>query len=118
MTDPLFLGAEMDTWRLFTWWPTGKATIHAGQPGHEREIVVNFDAYRGYNVPQGEPDEMIPDVVTEIFTALLPETWKVQSRGTRLEVHPSGHFAGGFDKLDVGDVETALRIMGLEPAIA
>jgi hypothetical protein len=47
------------------------------------------------------------------FEELLPETWKVESRGTRIEVHPAGHYNGGWDAFDVNAVTDVLREMGL-----
>jgi hypothetical protein len=96
----------IEEWRAMSWWPEGReASIYAGLTGHEGEIVVNIDGY--------DWDKPIPWGVVEVFEELLPETWKVESRGTRIEVHPAGHYNGGWDAFDVNAVTDVLREMGL-----
>lgn len=104
--DPSIAAEE---WLDMPWWPLGReARIHAGAVGHDREIVVNID---DYDHPFTSP---IPDLFVEVFAAQLPDSWKVESRSTRIEIHPSGHFAGGFNADDVAAVARALNELGLD----
>jgi hypothetical protein len=98
-----------EEWLTMSWWPLGReATVMPGPVGHEQEIVVNIDGY--------DWDHHIPSFVVEVFAAQLPESWKVESRSTRIEVHPSGRFAGGYHEDDVHAVIRALLELGLNVA--
>jgi hypothetical protein len=91
------------------WWPNGKAsTIYAGIPGHDREIVINID---GYSV-----EEPIPELVAKAIANGLPESWKVENRGSRIEVHPSGSYNGGWNEQDIEATRIALVAIGTRPA--
>lgn len=81
-----------------------------GPGGHDREIVVGFDGRYNW-------DHEIPELVVGAFTSKLPESWKVESRGTRIEVHPFGHFAGGFHADDAETIMRALTEVGFVPAV-
>jgi hypothetical protein len=97
--------------RGLPWWPHGwDANIQLGPAGHDREITIGFNYRYDWDNP-------IPNMIVEAFTAQLPETWKVESRGTRIEVHPSGHFAGGFAPDDAHDVARALAAVGFKPKV-
>lgn len=99
---------DLDEWRAWPWWPEGnEARVTAGFAGHEREIVVVIDPYT-------LGGENIPDLVVEAFKAQLPGSWFVEDRGTRIEVHPTGRFAGGFTDADVQTVAAALPALGLQ----
>jgi hypothetical protein len=101
--------ADVEFWRSLPWWPEGRAArVHAGLVGHDREIVVNIDGY-GY----GREEEFIPVDVSEVLKTLLPEGWMSENRGTRIEIHPSGHFAGGYSDGDVEEIKRALGELGL-----
>ena len=89
------------------WWPRGReVTISAGFAGHDREIVVNID---GYDHPFERP---VPEQVSEGLAYHLPG-WKIENRGTRIECHPSGGFAGGYKPEDVTTLAEALPKLGL-----
>ena len=104
--QPLIYDLTISDLREMSWWPNGQeARIHAGQPGHQYEIVLNIGDY------DLEPGG-IPDLVEEAIAAVLPDSWKVANRTTRLELHPAGHFAGGFMVSDVQLVEQALPQLG------
>lgn len=106
-----FYGEPLSWWREQAWWPEGwDAHVMLGPPGHEREIVVGFDGRYDW-------DTTIPRLITEMFAKLLPESWKMDSRGTRFEVHPSGHFAGGFHEDDASIVLNALTELGFKPTV-
>lgn len=103
-------GMTLDEWRACEWWPNGKdARVEAGPVGHESELVVNIGElgeYDGWRNP-------LPRPVAEVFAALLPDVWKVQDRGSRIEVHPTGLLYGGFHaSTDLPECERALREMG------
>lgn len=101
--------------RGLEWWPHGwDANIMLGPGGHDREIVVGFDGR--YEWHPGENNDINP-LIVEAFAAQLPETWKVESRGTRIEVHPTGRFAGGFKPDDAHDVARALAEIGFKPKV-
>lgn len=102
-------GIPLSEWRELQWWPEGhEAQILPGIAGHESEVCVNIDGY-SYSVG----DEPIPAQVFDVFKALLPDSWKVDNRGSRFEVHPSGRYNGGYDDLDIQAINSALRQMGL-----
>lgn len=110
---PSFWGEPLRYWRELPWWPEGQAAdVQLGPPGHDREIVVSFAGY--YTSEEGNH---VPDLVVEMFTQLLPDSWKVESRGSRIEVHPSGHFAGGFHADDTPTVLRALTEVGFKPTV-
>ena len=91
------------------------AIVLAGHAGHDREITVTLDEYGyGYRYDLGRNLESIPRHVEDEFVAALPAAWKIENRGTRLEVHPSGHFAGGYERADVEAVLAALVELGYE----
>jgi hypothetical protein len=103
-------GMTLAEWREMPWWPNGRgASIMAGFAGHDREIVVNID---GWDSPL-EEGRHIPQHFCEIFKAELPPAWKVENRSTRIEVHPSGMFAGGYEPEDVETTRAALERVGL-----
>jgi hypothetical protein len=104
--ERLVYGDTVTEWRTMPWWPNGyPARIFAGIAGHDRELVVNIDGY--------DHDEQIPEFVGLVLASLLPESWMLENRGTRIEVHPSGHFAGGFNDVDIPVLTTALVKLGL-----
>lgn len=86
--DPAWLG-EIKDW---PWWPT-EARINAGYPGHDREIVAVL--------PEHDWHDPIPDIVVEALASQCPKGWKLDNRGTRIEVHPTGHRYSGFTNDDV-----------------
>ena len=89
------------------WWPYGReATIMAGYAGHDREIVVNIEGY------PFSANRYIPDQVVEGLALHLPG-WKVENRSTRIECHPTGHFAGGYKPEDITTLQEALPKLGL-----
>ena len=95
-------------WREMPWWPNGRgASIMAGFAGHDREIVVNID---GYDHPF---ERAIPQHFVAVLKGELPDHWFVESRSTRIEVHPSGAFAGGYDPADIETTKAALERVGL-----
>lgn len=97
-------------------WPKGAhAVIIPGGGGHEREITLSFHDSDG--MPLYDWDNDIPDFMVGLVQNGLPETWYVQSRGTRIEIHPSGRFSGGFDELDVNAVVRVVAELGLTPEI-
>lgn len=100
-TDDVVVGGEpLRWWKTCPWWPVGRAhRIHVGAAGHDRELVLNIDGY--------DWDEPIPTLVVDALRVLLPDDWKVDSRGSRIECHPSGHFAGGFVGPDVDLLDAA-----------
>jgi hypothetical protein len=81
------------------------ARREAGWAGHDREIVVNIDGY-DHGIP-------VPDYVFGALREALPESWYLENRGSRIEIHPSGRFAGGFHPDDVEAVKLALAEVGL-----
>jgi hypothetical protein len=89
-------------------WDGRTALVAAGYAGHDREITVNVD---GWDHPFRR---QVPDEFEKAVRALLPPGWKIENRSTRLEVHPSGHFAGGYAPEDVRLTANALRRLGLE----
>jgi hypothetical protein len=98
-------GLSLEEWQEMPWWPRGATTrVGAGYAGHDREIVVNFDDF--WN------EKLIPDPVFDVLAATLPGTWKVESRGTRIEVHPSGRFNGGYTDTDIELTEHTLTALG------
>ena len=98
-------GLTLAEWQEMPWWPNKTtARVGGGYAGHDREIVVNFDAYRF--------DEYIPGPVGDVLSATLPEHWVSDNRDTRVEIHPSGRFAGGFDESDMETVRQALTTLG------
>lgn len=101
-------GFSLAEWQEMSWWPRQtEARVNAGYAGHAREIVAILDAY--------DYKEMIPEVVAEVLSALLPAGWKVENRGTRLELHPSGHYNGGYTEADVQSAREALSTAGFSP---
>lgn len=109
MTEPTptFYGDPLSEWQEVDWWPTGREhQIHAGSAGHERELVLNIDGY-GW----GSTEETIPTLVVEALATLLPQSWKVESRGTRIECHPTGRLFNGFTNADIEILERATRTL-------
>lgn len=95
-------GMSLSEWLIMPWWPRGEdARVVNGPPGHESEIVINYDCPEDVRRP-----------VAEVIIALLPHYWKVEDRGTRIEVHPSGRFAGGVAPGDINITETAVSGAG------
>ena len=94
---------ELAEFKSYDWWPS-EARINAGFAGHDREIVVNVDDY--------DWRDPIPDLVVEALSDQLPD-WMIENRGTRIECHPTGHFAGGFEPEHIPQVITALDAIGL-----
>lgn len=90
-----------------------RAIVLAGHAGHDREITVTLEDY-GHGPPLDRSLGPIPVLVEHEFVKSLPETWKIENRGSRLEVHPSGHFAGGFSAEDTATVLAALAALGYE----
>lgn len=88
--DPIFAGKES----LILWC----------YPGHDREITVNF--------PEYDHNCFIPQGLEVRIRAELPATWQMDNRGTRLEIHPSGRFAGGVHEDDIAVVQRALELIG------
>ena len=86
------------------------ATIFAGQGGHEHELVVNLEGY-GHHGSRGDLTA-IPEAVEGAIADGLPESWKIDNRGSRLEIHPSGRRYAGWDDLDVAAVEACLQALG------
>lgn len=85
----------------YPWWPTGrKATCSYGDAGHDMEFVVNIEGY-GY----GRDEQMIPSLVDEELAYLL-DGMKLENRGSRIEIHPSGRL---FTKVSDDEVE-AVRV--------
>lgn len=80
------------------------ASIRPGWAGHDREICVNIgsDDY-GEDINWADALEI---------TEALPETWMIENRGTRLEVHPTGHFARGYTDEDVALLDETLQGLG------
>ena len=111
MTAPTdrVLAATGDTlaeWKSIPWWPNEtEVRVAAGYAGHDREITVNFSAYDGY-------EEQIPHMVFDVIVALCPEGWFVENRGSRIELHPSGRFAGGYSDADIETAKAALSQAG------
>lgn len=102
----------IEEWRTMPWWPNGRdAKVTAGFAGHDREIVVNIDGYGLGNTR--DDDDMIPSNLVSVLAAELPETWKIENRGSRIEIHPSGRYAGGFAPEDLSVVKDALERIGL-----
>jgi hypothetical protein len=110
MTEHRYLDLELSDVRTWPWWPDREeARISAGFTGHENEIVVTID-------PWDDPFERpVPDLFVDFLASMLPETWKLQNRSTRIEIHPSGHFNGGWHVDDLHAVGSALADMGLRP---
>jgi hypothetical protein len=84
--------------------PQTTAMVRWGWAGHDREIVINIENY-DYENP-------IPREVETQIVNYLPDTWKIENRGSRIEVHPSGHFAGGFSDHDVFTIVAMLTHIG------
>jgi len=100
---------DLAFWRSMPWWPEGReAHIYAGVVGHDREIVVNIEGYG-----HGRDEVYIPTAIIDALKLVLPEGWKLENRGSRVEIHPSGRFAGGFSDADVDEVGRALGELGL-----
>lgn len=100
-------GEPLSFWRSCSWWPEGReARVNGGYAGHDFELTVNVEGY--------EDDEKLPQAVTQVLEALLPDDWKVDDRGTRIEVHPTGTFAGGYTNFDVTLLRACLDAMGLK----
>lgn len=111
-----FYDEPLTFWQGLAMWPHGaSACIIPGGGGHEQEITLSFHDDAGE--PLFEWDKPIPDYLEGLVRSGLPETWRVDSRGTRLEIHPSGRFNGGFDELDVNAVERAVVELGFKPEI-
>lgn len=97
---------NLNEWKEMPWWPSGRsAGIRAGWAGHEREIVLSIDGY--------DHLEQIPAAVSEMLAAELSSSWLIENRGTRIEIHPSGRFAGGFQQGDAEAVTVAAKALGL-----
>lgn len=108
MVEVELYGMTLAQWRAIPWWPEGhEALLDAGYPGHDREITVNIDGFDGYHT-------QIPEDLVALLRQLLPETWKLENRGSRIEIHPSGRFAGGFEDADIDTVAAALPHLGLQ----
>lgn len=103
--------ANLDEFMDVPWWPRDReARVTEGPGGHEKELVLNIDGY--------DHNEFIPEDVVDVLRNLLPPTWYVESRGTRIEIHPSGVFAGGFTPVkDKALIEIALARMGLRVSV-
>jgi hypothetical protein len=102
--EPELYGDPLSNWREIPWWPKGDATLHLAAAGHDREIVVNIEGVDYY--------EPIPRPWFEFLVSLLPESWKLENRGTRIEIHPSGRLFNGFSDMDVSAVLAALDVLG------
>lgn len=92
-------GDELNVLTACEWWPR-EARINAGIPGHDREIVAVLEGY--------DWDAPIPEIVVDGVRTVLPASWMVENRGTRIEIHPTGRFAGGFTRENVAEVADAL----------
>ena len=100
-------GMTVGEWRAMAWWPESReALVMAGYPGHDHEITVNIDGYDAF-------DQHIPDQLVELLRLLLPETWKLENRGSRIELHPSGRLFGSFSPSDIDLVAQTLPELGL-----
>ena len=105
----------LSEYKGYSWWPTGReATVRYGTAGHEHEFTVSIDGYSYY-----EDEEPIPNDVAEELQRLLPGM-RVENRGSRIEVHPSGRL---FTKVSAEEVESAwsqleraLSELGLVPS--
>jgi hypothetical protein len=108
-TDYEYLGEPLSFWRSCSWWPpeNTKATVTAGVPGHERELVVNLEGY--------DLDNRIPTAVFDILVDIMPQDWKFEYRGSRIECHPTGVFAGGFTQFDCDLLKASLFGLGFYP---
>lgn len=95
------------------------AMIRPGWTGHDREIVVNlgYRASGSTEVEEYSHDFPIPRMVETQIVNSLPDTWKIENRGSRIEIHPSGHFAGGFTEHDVFTVYAALIHLNYFPEV-
>lgn len=93
-------------WRAqMPWWPNGTvARVAAGYAGHDREIVITFDVY--------DHENYVNDIVLEALITLLPDHWKIEDRGTRVEVHPTGRLFGGYTDEDIETVRRTLPELG------
>lgn len=101
----------LDEYRTFPWWPNGrKVRVTAGFAGHDREIVVSIDGYGGSPLDEST---FIPSLLDECLAQELPDSWFIENRGTRIEVHPSGRFAGGYEPEHLDIVAEALEKLGL-----
>lgn len=107
--DPVLTatGLSLSEWKDMPWWvePTG-AIVIAGGGGHEREITVTLH-------------DLSEDVAPHAHAALIalcPDAWRVEDRGTRIEVHPTGRSYSGFTAEDVDAVTLVLVAFGLDPA--
>jgi hypothetical protein len=109
MSDEVIIGeVPLSEWRQMPWWPNDEeARIHAGQAGHDREIVLNVGNLGTYTW-----NDPIPDIIVMAVKASLPDSWQVDDRGTRIEIHPTGRFAGGFTLADVELVKSILPSLG------
>jgi len=85
------------------------AIVRPGWAGHDREIVVNIEDH--------DHDNPIPREVEDRIRLYLPDEWKIENRGSRLEVHPTGHFAGGFSEHDVFILNAALVHLNYFPEV-
>ncbi len=111
-----FYGEPATYWQTMRTWPhNATAIIIPGGGGHEQEITLSFADSEGG--PVFDWDNSIPDFVEGLVRSALPETWRIDSRGTRLEIHPSGRFYGGFDDFDVAAVERVAVELGFKPEI-
>lgn len=85
--------------------------IIPGGAGHEKEITVTFaHNYDGY-------ETHIPEYLCALVEALVPDTWKVDNRGSRLEFHPSGRHYDGWCEDDVLTIVYAMYELGLKPEV-
>lgn len=101
-----FQGITTEQWRELQWWPEGeRVLILPGPTGHEKEITATISCY-DHNRP-------IPGWFFGVFESELPETWLSDNRGSRVEVHPTGHRYNGWTASDVDEVGAAFGRMGL-----
>jgi hypothetical protein len=108
-------GLDLGFWRDTRFWPhNAVAVIIPGGAGHEQEITLSLHNGDG---PLYDFEQFQPDFLVGLITAVMPQGWKIDDRGTRLELHPSGRRYGGFDDFDVAAVERGLRELGFEVEI-
>jgi len=114
LEDEVVAGMTLSEWLSMPWWPHGcEAQVMPGPGGHDREIVVNFgDAAFDGGDPGLNFRSRILGPVFDALVAALPREWSIDNRGTRIEVHPSGRFAGGFTADDVEIVRAATLKLG------
>jgi hypothetical protein len=106
VSERVYYEIPLSEWQEMDWWPTGQETlVLAGHAGHDREITVTIDGF--------DYDNPIPKHFEFILKDHLPLTWYVENRGTRIELHPSGSFAGGYDLPDLDTTKQALEALGL-----